>query len=60
VASLGIEPLHLLLYHRLGQGTYCLLGRDYLSTGGEKLPEGTMQDLKATAEAAGLIVRVGG
>ncbi len=60
VASLRIEPLHLLPYHRLGQGKYRLLGRDYLFTGGEKLLDATMQHLKATAEAAGLTVRVGG
>jgi pyruvate formate lyase activating enzyme len=60
VASLGIESLHLLPYHRLGQGKYRLLGRDYLFTGDEKLPDATMQDLKTMAEAAGLTVRVGG
>jgi pyruvate formate lyase activating enzyme len=47
-------------YHRLGQGKYRLLGRDYLFTGDEKLPDATMQDLKTMAEAAGLTVRVGG
>jgi pyruvate formate lyase activating enzyme len=60
VAGLGIAELHLLPYHRLGQGKYRLLGRDYAFTGGDKVPEETLVSLRNVAAATGLTIRVGG
>jgi pyruvate formate lyase activating enzyme len=60
VAALGIRELHLLPYHRLGQSKYRLLGRPYEFSGGDKVPEGRLESLRASAQAAGLCVKIGG
>lgn len=56
----GVEEVHLLPYHRLGQDKYRWLDRDY--TLPDILPpeEAHMQELLATAQATGLRAQIGG
>ena len=60
VVSLGITEMHLLPYHRLGQNKYRLLGRQYGLARDKKVPEDTLEGLRAVASDAGLTARIGG
>lgn len=61
VATLpGVRRLHLLPYHRLGEGKYLGLGREYLM-GDVPPPTGeAMRYLLSVAEESGLACRIGG
>ncbi|MBE6782160.1 MAG: glycyl-radical enzyme activating protein [Ruminococcaceae bacterium] len=56
----GVNEIHLLPYHRMGQGKYEGLGRPYLM--GDTLPPSAeqMQELKAVCEKHRLITHLGG
>ncbi len=56
----GVEKLHLLPYHRLGQGKYEGLGRQYALDGVELIPDKHMKELLITAEKSGLKCQIGG
>ncbi len=56
----GVEKLHLLPYHRLGQGKYEGLGRQYALDGVELIPDKHMKELLVTAEKSGLKCQIGG
>ncbi|MCI8405273.1 MAG: glycyl-radical enzyme activating protein [Clostridia bacterium] len=56
----GVEKLHLLPYHRLGQGKYEGLGRSYALDGVELIPDKHMKELLITAEKSGLKCQIGG
>lgn len=56
----GVEQLHLLPYHRLGQDKYKGLGRDYLMEGVEPPSSEKMQRLLEAAERSGLRCQIGG
>ena len=57
----GVEQLHLLPYHRLGQDKYVGLGRPYLMEGILPPTNEHMQTLKKAAESASsLHVQIGG
>ncbi|MBW1698306.1 MAG: glycyl-radical enzyme activating protein [Deltaproteobacteria bacterium] len=58
--KLRIADLHLLPYHRYGQGKYILMGRHYPFRGPEKLAEDRVARLKEAAAGEGLSVQVGG
>jgi len=60
VASLGIKEMHLLPYHRFGEGKYRLLGLSYPFQGGKELNEEEIEALKGAAGAEGLWVKAGG
>jgi len=60
VKQLGIRELHLLPYHRYGQGKYKLIGRKYVFEGPERVEEERLQALVETADREGLRVQVGG
>jgi pyruvate formate lyase activating enzyme len=59
-ASLGIQRIHLLPYHRFGEGKYRLLGRPYLFQGRQKLSDEEIDELRKVVAAEGLDVKVGG
>jgi pyruvate formate lyase activating enzyme len=60
VIACGLDEIHLLPYHRLGESKYRLLGRDYPFRGGDNVPEARLKLLAAIAEAVGLRVGLGG
>ena len=58
--KIGVEEIHLLPYHRLGEDKYSYLGRNYtLSNIGTNTPE-KMQTLKSLCESYGLKCQIGG
>lgn len=56
----GVEKLHLLPYHRLGQGKYEGLGRPYAMEGTELIPNERMNMLLDVAKRTGLKCQIGG
>lgn len=56
----GVEELHLLPYHRLGQDKYAGLGRNYSLEGTEPMTEDYMEGLLKTAAGSGLSCQIGG
>lgn len=56
----GVEELHLLPYHRLGQDKYAGLGRTYTLADIVPPENAQMEELKTTAESAGIKVQIGG
>lgn len=58
--ALGVQELHLLPYHRFGQGKYRLLGRQYRLASDKRVPEDMLERLRVSASSAGLTVRIGG
>lgn len=56
----GVREHHLLPYHRLGQGKYAGLGREYALEGVLPPTEEKMKTLLAAAEKSGLECRIGG
>lgn len=56
----GVERLHLLPYHRLGQGKYEGLGRDYTMSHIEPMPNEYVQRLLQAARHSGLKCQIGG
>ena len=57
----GVEQLHLLPYHRLGQDKYTGLGREYLMDGILPPTQEHMQTLKKAAESVSTLkVQIGG
>lgn len=56
----GVTRLHLLPYHRLGQGKYEGLGRPYLMDGTDLIPDEYMKKLLETAKKSGLQCQIGG
>ena len=56
----GVEHLHLLPYHRLGQGKYEGLGREYLMGDLPLIPNDHMQLLLENAKKSGLKCQIGG
>ena len=56
----GVERLHLLPYHRLGQGKYEGLGREYLMGDLPLIPNEHMQLLLENAQKSGLKCQIGG
>lgn len=56
----GVERLHLLPYHRLGQGKYEGLGRPYLMDGIDLIPNEHMKELLSAAQKSGLKCQIGG
>ncbi len=59
--SLGVEQLHLLPYHRMGEDKYAGLGREYLLKGIEPMTNEYMQSLyEAAAAIFGTGCQIGG
>jgi pyruvate formate lyase activating enzyme len=58
--NLNLEEIHLLPYHRYGQGKYGLMGRTYPFDGPESVSDERMEILKQTALKNGLRVQIGG
>jgi pyruvate formate lyase activating enzyme len=56
----GVEELHLLPYHRLGEPKYPRLGREYALQGAEVAPPERIDGLRRIVEGYGLRVRIGG
>lgn len=56
----GVKHLHLLPYHRLGQGKYEGLGREYTMRDIEPMDRSYMEMLLAEAKKSGLICQIGG
>lgn len=56
----GVESLHLLPYHRLGEGKYEGLGREYQLHGIEPMNKEYTEMLLNTAKKSGLNCRIGG
>lgn len=56
----GVEQLHLLPYHRLGEGKYRGLGQQYALSGIEPLHSDQMQELLEVAKRSGLRCQIGG
>lgn len=56
----GVEKLHLLPYHRLGQGKYEGLGREYTMSHIEPMPNEYMLKLLEVAKRSGLKCQIGG
>ncbi|MCD8181277.1 MAG: glycyl-radical enzyme activating protein [Firmicutes bacterium] len=56
----GVKRLHLLPYHRLGQGKYEGLNREYFLDGVELIPDDYMKQLLETAKKSGLECQIGG
>lgn len=56
----GVKKLHLLPYHRLGQGKYEGLGREYSLEGVDLISNERMQKLLKTAKLSGLDCQIGG
>ena len=59
-ASLPVQKLHLLPYHRLGQGKYDGLGREYTMRHIEPMTRAYMNGLLAEAQKAGIYCQIGG
>ncbi|MDA6076021.1 [formate-C-acetyltransferase]-activating enzyme [Edwardsiella anguillarum] len=60
LAPLGIDELHLLPFHRYGEGKYRLLGQRWAMQGTPAPTPEQIVPLRSMAEAAGYRVRVGG
>jgi len=60
VATLGLDEVHLLPYHSLGQSKYGLLGRECSFPSTPPMVKARLEELKAIAEGAGLTAKVGG
>jgi pyruvate formate lyase activating enzyme len=58
--TVGARELHLLPYHRYGQGKYAMIGRVYDFIGPVEISPKQMEVLKGAAERQGLSVRIGG
>ncbi len=58
--GLRIQEIHLLPYHRYGQGKYRLLERVYPFKGPDKVPQAQLERLQQVIEDEGLRVRIGG
>ena len=56
----GVQRLHLLPYHRLGQDKYEALGREYALRGVAPLSDEKMRRLLSVAEESGLLCQIGG
>lgn len=56
----GVEELHLLPYHRLGEDKYKALGREYYMKGTELISKEHIEKLKETVEKKGLRCLIGG
>ncbi|MGN0181535.1 MAG: glycyl-radical enzyme activating protein, partial [Candidatus Ornithomonoglobus sp.] len=56
----GVKQLHLLPYHRLGQGKYDGLGREYTMRGIEPMTHDYMDMLLEVAKRSGLECQIGG
>lgn len=56
----GVEELHLLPYHRLGQDKYAGLGREYSLAGIEPMKQEYVERLLEAAEKSGLKCQIGG
>lgn len=56
----GVREIHLLPYHRFGKDKYDGLGREYLMGDLPSPTDEQMNKLKATAEAHGLLCKIGG
>lgn len=56
----GVEELHLLPYHRLGQDKYGWLGREYTLTHIDPPEKERMEELLREAERSGLRCQIGG
>lgn len=56
----GVEQLHLLPYHRLGEGKYQGLGQPYALSGIEPLRSERMRELLEAAKRSGLRCQIGG
>ena len=56
----GVTRLHLLPYHRLGEGKYAGLGREYTLAGITPMPEEKIQELLRAAQGFGLQCQIGG
>lgn len=56
----NVRKLHLLPYHRLGEGKYEGLGRDYMLSGIEPMTDEYMNGLLAVAKRSGLECQIGG
>ena len=56
----GVEEIHLLPYHRLGQDKYTGLGRDYALDGIEPMSQEYMKSLLEVAKKSGLRCQIGG
>ncbi len=56
----GVEHLHLLPYHRMGEDKYAALGRTYALAGVLPPSDEKMQYLLKTAQKSGLICQIGG
>ncbi len=56
----GVEEIHLLPYHRLGQDKYTGLGRDYALDGIEPMSQDYMRSLLEVAKRSGLKCQIGG
>lgn len=56
----GVEEVHLLPYHRLGESKYARLGRRYCLQGVEAPSAERVAELQALVERMGLRVKVGG
>lgn len=59
-ASLPVQKLHLLPYHRLGQGKYDGLGREYTMRHIEPMTRAYMNGLLAEAQKSGIYCQIGG
>jgi pyruvate formate lyase activating enzyme len=59
-ASLGIQHINLLPYHRFGEGKYRLLGRPYQFQGRKNLSQKEIHELKKAAAGTDLKVKVRG
>jgi len=58
--KLNLTEIHLLPYHRYGQGKYGLMGHTYPFDGPEKISDERMEILKQAALKTGLRVQIGG
>jgi pyruvate formate lyase activating enzyme len=58
--ELGVEELHLLPYHRLGQAKYSQMGLDYACEGVDPLTKEREGELAALVRAVGLTCRIRG
>lgn len=56
----GVKKLHLLPYHRLGEGKYNGLEREYLMHGIEPMSNEVVQNLLKVAKKSGLECQIGG
>lgn len=56
----GVEKLHLLPYHRLGQDKYAGLGREYTMAHIAPMSKEHIEELMAAAEGYGLKIQLGG